>query len=48
VTYDGVTYCVPDVGSDNTKRIFQILNQILAPATSPEDIPPTHSVFIAQ
>ena len=48
VTYEGTTYCVPDVGSDNTKRIFQILNQILALNTSPEDIPPTQSVFITQ
>jgi len=48
VTYDGVPYCVPDVGSDNTKRIFQILNQILALNTSPEDIPPTQSIFITQ
>lgn len=48
VTYDGVAYCIPDAGSDNTKRIFQILNQILALNTSPEDIPPTQSVFITQ
>ena len=48
VTYDGATYCVPETGSDNTKRIFQILNQILALNTSPEDIPPTQSVFITQ
>jgi len=48
VTYDGAPYCVPDAGSDNTKRIFQILNQILALNTSPEDIPPTQSIFITQ
>jgi hypothetical protein len=48
IAYGGGTWCVPNAGSDNTKKIFQILNQLLALNTSPEDIPVTQSVFITR
>jgi hypothetical protein len=48
VNYGGGTWCVPNAGSDNTKKIFQILNQLLALNTSPEDIPATQSIFITR
>ncbi len=46
--YGGEVYCVPNANAENTKRIFQILNQILALNTSPDDIPPTRTLVITQ
>ncbi len=48
IRYGGVNYCVPNAGAENTKRIFQILNQILALNISTKDIPPTQSIYITQ
>ena len=45
--YEGETYCVPQDGADNTKRIFNILNALLALKTSPGDLPITQTVRIA-
>ena len=46
VKYGGQVYCVPNTGSENTKRIFQMVNQILALNTSTTDIPPTQNIYI--
>ena len=45
--YEGERYCVPLEGVDNTKKIFNILNALLAPKTSPGDLPVTQTVRIA-
>lgn len=45
--YAGQRYCVPnDANSDNTKRIFNILNALLALKTSQGDLPVTQTVRI--
>jgi hypothetical protein len=41
VDYEGVNYCIPLQGAENTKRILSILTQLLALNTSIQDIPVT-------
>jgi hypothetical protein len=48
VTYERQTYCVPVTGAANTKRIFGILNALLALKQSNNDLPTTQTVRIAQ
>jgi hypothetical protein len=47
VGYEGDSYCVPRNGSDNTKKIFNILNALLALKTAPGDVTITPTVRIA-
>ncbi|HEX4097764.1 MAG TPA: hypothetical protein VHX64_13630 [Caulobacteraceae bacterium] len=48
VTYEGQHYCVPNgPDSNTTKRIFNILNALLALKTSTGDLPVTQTVRIA-
>jgi hypothetical protein len=46
VEQDGETYCVPQQGATNTKRILGLLIQLIALNTSIQDIPVTPSVRI--
>ena len=46
VEYEGRTYCAPLEGSDNTKRIFAMLNALIALKQSPGDLPITQTVRI--
>jgi hypothetical protein len=48
VTYERQSYCVPVEGAANTKRIFGILNALLALKQSNADLPTTQTVRIAQ
>ena len=48
VGYGGKSYCVPREGADNTKRIFGILNALLALKQSITDQPVTQTVRIEQ
>jgi hypothetical protein len=48
VTYAGGRYCVPQEGSDNTKRVFAMLNMLIALKQSPGDLPTTQTVRIEQ
>jgi hypothetical protein len=48
VSYEGQSYCVPLEGADNTKRIFGILNALIALKQSPGDLPITQTVRIQQ
>jgi hypothetical protein len=48
VSYERQTYCVPVEGAANTKRIFGILNALLALKQSNSDLPTTQTVRIAQ
>jgi hypothetical protein len=48
VAYSGADYCVPNEGSENTKRVFTLIDQILALNTTAEDLPVTDSVRIIQ
>ena len=45
--YEGQHYCVPQDGADNTKKIFNILNALLALKTASGDLPITQTVRIA-
>ena len=45
--YEGQHYCVPQQGADNTKKIFNILNALLALKTASGDLPITQTVRIA-
>lgn len=45
--YEGQHYCVPQEGADNTKKIFNILNALLALKTASGDLPITQTVRIA-
>jgi hypothetical protein len=45
--YEGERYCVPEQGAENTKKIFNILNALLALKTAPGDLPVTQTVRIA-
>jgi hypothetical protein len=47
IGYEGERYCVPLDGADNTKKIFNILNALLALKTSPGDLPVIQTVHIA-
>jgi len=47
VSINGVFYCVPQDGSENTKRIFSVLSQLLALKTSAVDLPNTPTVRVA-
>jgi hypothetical protein len=47
VGYEGRDYCVPQDGADNTKKIFNILNALLALKTTSGDLPVTQTVRIA-
>lgn len=47
IGYEGSRYCVPEQGADNTKKIFNILNALLALKTAPGDLPVTQTVRIA-
>ncbi len=47
IAYEGASYCVPIEGADNTKRVFDLINQILALNTSTADLPVTTTVRIA-
>lgn len=47
IGYEGTRYCVPEQGADNTKKIFNILNALLALKTAPGDLPVTQTVRIA-
>jgi hypothetical protein len=46
VDYRGKRYCVPVKGAENTKRIFAILNALLALKTAPGDLPQVQTVRI--
>jgi len=46
VKYEGDTFCVPRDGADNTKRVFGILNALLALKQSVSDLPNTQTVRI--
>jgi hypothetical protein len=48
VGYGGANYCVPNDNADNTKRIFGILNALLALKQSIADQPITQTVRIQQ
>jgi hypothetical protein len=48
VNFEGRSYCVPRDGADNTKRIFGILNALLALKQSVSDQPVTQTVRITQ
>jgi hypothetical protein len=48
VVYEHETYCVPREGARNTKRIFGILNALLALKQSASDLPTTQTVRVAQ
>jgi hypothetical protein len=48
VSYEGKSYCVPREGADNTKRIFGILNALLALKQTITDQPVTQTVRIEQ
>lgn len=48
VSYEGASYCVPRDGADNTKRIFGILNALIALKQVPGDLPTTQTVRIEQ
>lgn len=47
IGYEGTRYCVPEQGAENTKKIFNILNALLALKTAPGDLPVTQTVRIA-
>lgn len=47
VSINGVFYCVPHDGGENTKRIFSVLSQLLALKTSAVDLPNTPTVRVA-
>jgi hypothetical protein len=44
--YGGKGYCVPQEGADNTKKIFNVLNALVALKQSPGDLPVAQSVLI--
>jgi hypothetical protein len=46
--FEGRSYCVPQDGADNTKRIFGILNALLALKQSVSDQPVTQTVRVTQ
>ena len=46
ITYEREHYCVPEDGAVNTKRIFVILNTLMALKQSPGDLPLTQTVRI--
>jgi hypothetical protein len=46
--FDGVRYCVPREGAENTKRIFSLLAQLLALKTQPGDLAITPTVRTIQ
>jgi hypothetical protein len=46
LTYAKHRYCVPEDGAENTKKIFNILNALLALKTSQGDLPITQTVRI--
>jgi hypothetical protein len=48
VSYEGKSYCVPHQGATNTKRIFGILNALLALKQSVADLPTTQTVRVEQ
>jgi hypothetical protein len=47
VSINSTFYCVPQQGSENTKRIFSVLSQLLALKTSAVDLPNTPTVRVA-
>ena len=47
VSVNNVYHCVPQDGSENTKRIFSVLSQLLALKTSAVDLPNTPTVRVA-
>jgi len=46
IKYEGQSYCVPRKGADNTKRVFGILNALLALKQSVSDLPNTQTVRV--
>jgi hypothetical protein len=48
VSYGGERYCVPQKGAENTKRVFAILNMLIALKQAPGDLPITQTVRIEQ
>ncbi len=48
ISYAGADYCVPDQGSDRTRQVFSLLNQILALNTSTADLPVTTTIQLTQ
>jgi len=48
VHYEGDAFCVPREGADNTKRVFGILNALLALKQSVSDLPNTQNVHVEQ
>jgi len=46
ISYEGDTFCVPRQGADNTKRVFGILNALLALKQSVSDLPDTQTVRV--
>ena len=48
VRYEGDAFCVPREGAKNTKRVFGILNALLALKQSVSDLPDTQNVRVQQ
>jgi hypothetical protein len=48
VRYEGDAFCVPREGARNTKRVFGILNALLALKQSVSDLPTTQNVRVQQ
>jgi hypothetical protein len=47
IAYEGETYCVPQEGAENTKRIFSLLSQLLALKTQTGDLAITPTVRVS-
>ena len=48
ISYEGDGFCVPREGARNTKRVFGILNALLALKQSVSDLPTTQNVRVQQ
>ena len=48
IVFEGLSYCVPRQGAENTKRIFSLLAQLLALKTQPGDLVITPTVRTLQ
>jgi hypothetical protein len=44
ISFNGETYCVPQDGAENTKRVFALISQLLALKTQPGELPFTPTV----
>jgi hypothetical protein len=45
--FEGIAYCVPNEGAENTKRVFGLLTQLLALRTLVGDLAITPTVRVA-